>query len=99
MNSIPYARMDASGTSVQSVAAWLRYCDLLDVVRNLPPDTEFSILLDFLVEYAGAYEMADQRAMELCVEQAVISRAAHWGAVKAIKDRISELYRKARESG
>ena len=99
MNSIPLARPDAFSVNIEAVETWIGYRPLMEKVRSLPPDAEFSVLLEFLVEYAGGYELADHRAMEQCVEQAVISREAHWNAVKAVKDRISELYRKARESG
>ena len=92
MNSIPLARPDAFSVNIEAVETWIGYRPLMEKVRTLPPDAEFSVLLEFLVEYAGGYELADHRAMEQ-------SREAHWNAVKAVKDRISELYRKARESG
>ena len=99
MNSIPYARADTVITNIEAVEKWIGFRQLLEKSRLLPPDTEFSVLLAFLVEYAGGYELAKRRTMEMCVEQAAISQIAHLNAVNAIKDRISELYRKASESG
>ena len=99
MNSIPYARTDTVAMNIEAVEKWIGFRQLLEKSRLLPPDTEFTLLLAFLVEYAGGYEMAKRRTMEMCVEQAAISQIAHLNAVNAIKDRISELYRRERESG
>ena len=84
MNSVPYVRMDSVDTNIEAVEKWIGFRELLEKSRLLPPDTEFSVLLDFLVEYAGGYELAKRRTMEMCVEQAAISQIAHMNAVKAV---------------
>ena len=89
---IPYARSDASSRQVDALIEWLGVNRLLGMVNQLPPETEFAILLDFLVEFAGALELADHRMMETLVEQSAISYVAHVEVVKKIKRRLIELY-------
>ena len=90
---IPYARSDASSRQVDALVEWLGVHRLLGMVNQLPPETEFAILLDFLVEFAGALELADHRMAETLVEQSAISYVAHAEVVKRIKHRLIELYR------
>lgn len=89
---IPYARSDVGKRQVEAVVEWLGINELLDLLRKLPPEREFPILLDFLVEFAGGLELAEHRMEEMLVEQAAISYKAHAEAVKKIKNRIVELY-------
>lgn len=89
---IPYARSDVGSPKVEVVVEWLGVNELLTVLRTLPPEKEFSILLDFLVEFAGGLELAKQRMVETLVDQAAVSYKAHAEAVKKIKARIVELY-------
>lgn len=89
---IPYARSDVGSPQVEAVVEWLGVNELLAVLRTLPPEKEFPILLDFLVEFAGGLELAKQRMAETLVEQAAVSYQAHAEAVKKIKSRIAKLY-------
>ena len=88
---IPYACSDVGSPKVEAVVEWLGVNELLAVLRTLPPEKEFSILLDFLVEFAGGLELAKHRMVETLVEQAAVSYKAHAEAVKKIKARIAEL--------
>ena len=89
---IPYIRSDASSSRVLDIEKWLGVDELLKVLRMLPPEKEFLVLLDFLVEFAGGLELAKHRMEETLVEQAAVSYKAHSKAVRKIKDRIVELY-------
>ena len=89
---IPYARSDVGTPQVEAVVEWLGVNELLSVLRTLPPENEFPILLDFLVEFAGGLELAKHRMAEMLVDQAAVSYKAHAEAVKKIKDRIAELH-------
>ncbi len=89
---IPYARTDVGSSQVQDVVEWLGVNELLDKLRLLPPDKEFSILLEFLVAFAGGLEMAKHRMAEMLVEQAAISYMAYAEAVRKIKQRLAEIY-------
>ena len=62
------------------------------VLRTLPPEKEFPLLLDFLVEFGGSLELARHRLDEMLVDQAAVSYKAHAEAVKKIKSRVAELY-------
>lgn len=92
---IPYARSDVSSRSAESIVEWLGAGELLAKVRQLPSESEFSILLDFLVEFSGALELAGHRMAETLVEQAAISYKAHAEVVKMVKCRLTELYNDA----
>ena len=93
MNSpIPYARNDVSTSSINDIIAWLRVDELLEKTKQLPPDTEFSLLIEFLIEFSGGYELAEHRMYEMCVEQATLSYKAYAEVLKRIKNRISQLY-------
>ena len=92
---VPYARSDVGSSRVESVVEWLGVHELLAKMRQLPPKSEFSILLDFLVEFAGALELAEHRMTETLVEQSAISYKAHAEAVRKIRSRLLELYRGA----
>ena len=87
---VPYARSDVGSSRVESVVGWL-----LVKMRQLPPESEFSILLDFLVEFAGGLELAEHRMAETLVEQSAISYKAHAEVVKMVKCRLTELYNDA----
>ena len=91
-NCIPYARSDVSISQVKSIVEWLGVDKLLAKVRQLSPETEFSILLDFLVEFSGGLELSEHRMAETLVEQSAISYMAHTEVVKKIKQRLIELY-------
>ena len=54
---VPYARSDVGSDQVESIVEWLGVNELLTKMRQLPPESEFSILLDFLVEFAGGLEL------------------------------------------
>jgi len=89
---IPYARSDTGTRQVEAVVEWLGVNELLSVLSQLPPEKEFSILLDFLVEFSGGLELAKHRMAETLVEQAAVSYNAYAEAVKKIKARITDLY-------
>lgn len=89
---IPYACSDVGSLQVEAVVEWLGVNELLTVLRTLPPEKEFPILLDFLVEFAGGLELAKHRMAEMLVDQAAVSCKAHAEAVKKIKARITELH-------
>ena len=89
---VPYARSDVGSSRVESVVEWLGVNELLVKMRQLPPESEFSILLDFLVEFAGGLELAEHRLAETLVEQSAISYKAHAEVVKMVKCRLTELY-------
>ena len=94
----PYARSDVGSSQVESIVEWLGVKELLAKMRQLPPKSEFSILLDFLVEFAGALELAEHRMTETLVEQSAISYKAHAEVVKMVKCRLTELYNDAVQS-
>lgn len=96
---IPYARSDMGSPQVEAVVKWLGVNKLLAVLRTLPPEKEFSILLDFLVEFAGSLELAKHRMAEMLVDQAAVRYKAHAEAVKKIKARIVELHGEAVPDG
>ena len=95
---VPYARSDVGSSQVESIVEWLGVNELLAKVRQLPPECEFSILLDFLVEFAGGLELAEHRMAETLVEQSSISYKAHAEVVKMVKCRLTELYSNAAQS-
>ncbi len=90
---IPYTRSDVSSRQVDELIEWLGVNELLTKMRQLPPEQEFGILLDFLVEFAGGLELAEHRMAETLVEQSAISYTAHTEAVRKVKQRLTELYR------
>lgn len=92
---IPYARSDMGSPQVEAVVKWLGVNELLVVLRTFPPEKEFPILLDFLVEFAGGLELAKHRMTEMLVDQAAVSYKAHAEAVRKIRSRLLELYRGA----
>lgn len=63
-NYTPYARSDVSRSQVDALVEWLGVDELLAKVRQLPPEAEFYILLDFLVEFSGGLELAEHRMTE-----------------------------------
>ena len=89
---IPYARSDMGSSQVEAVVKWLGVNELLAVLRTLPPEKEFSILLDFLVEFGGGLELARHRLDEMLVDQAAVSYKAHAEAVRNLKNRLMELF-------
>ena len=84
-----------AASQVESVVEWLGVHELLARMRQLPPESEFPILLDFLVEFAGALELAEHRMTETLVEQSAISYKAHAEVVKIVKCRLTKLYNDA----
>lgn len=92
VHNIPYARTDTGASQVDAVVEWLRVNELLTVLRLLPPEKEFPLLLDFLVEFAGGMELAEHRMEEMLVDQAAVSYMAHAEAVRQIKNRLLELH-------
>ena len=95
---VPYARSDVGSSQVESIVEWLGVNELLAKMRQLPPENEFSILLDFLVEFAGGLELAEHRLAETLVEQSAISYKAHAEVVKMVKCRLTELYNNAAQN-
>ena len=95
---VPYARSDVGSSQVESVVEWLGVHELLARMRQLPPESEFPILLDFLVEFAGGLELAEHRMVETLVEQSAISYKAHAEVVKMVKCRLADLYNDAVQS-
>lgn len=89
---IPYARSDMGSSQVEAVVKWLGVNELLAVLRTLPPEKEFPLLLDFLVEFGGSLELARHRLDEMLVDQAAVSYKAHAEAVKNLKNRLMELF-------
>ena len=94
---IPYARSDMGSSQVEAVVKWLGINELLAVLRTLPPEKEFSILLDFLVEFGGGLELARHRLDEMLVDQAAVSYKAHAEVVRKIKNRLLELHEGAND--
>ena len=90
---IPYARSDVCNSQVDELIEWLGVNELLEKMRQLPPEQEFAILLDFLAEFAGALDLSQHRMAETWVEQSAISYTAHTEAVRKVKQRLTELYR------
>lgn len=95
---VPYARSDIGSSQVESIVEWLGVHELLAGMRQLPPENEFLILLDFLVEFAGALELAEHRMAETLAEQSAISYKAHAEVVKMVKCRLTELYNNAAQN-
>ena len=95
---VPYARSDIGSSQVESIVEWLGAHELLAGMRQLPPENEFSILLDFLVEFAGALELAEHRMAETLAGQSAISYKAHAEVVKMVKCRLTELYNNAAQN-
>ena len=92
---VPYARSDVGSSQVESVVEWLGVNELLEKMRQLPPEQEFSILLDFLVEFSGGLELAEHRMSETLAEQSAVSYKAHTEVVKIVKCRLADLYNDA----
>ncbi len=92
---MPYARSDITISQVDETVDWTGVSRLLNELRNLPPKQEFTILLSFLVEYAGGLEQAKCRMEETLVEQAAIGYKGWSLAVKMIESRLEELYNAA----
>lgn len=92
---VPYARSDVGSSQVESIVEWLGVNELLAKMRQLPPKSDFSILLDFLVEFAGGLKLAEHRMAETLVEQSAISYKAHAEVIKMVKCRLTELYNNA----
>lgn len=92
VHNIPYVRTDTGASQVDAIVEWLGVNELLTVLRMLPPEKEFPLLLDFLVEFAGGLELAEHRMEEMLVDQAAVSYKAHAEAVKNLKNRIIELF-------
>lgn len=97
-NHIPFARSDTGVLDAKDIIEWLRVDELLEKTKKLSPDDEFMILIGFLIEFAGGYEMAEHRMYEMCVEQAALSYKAYAEAVRRIKNRVVDLYVR-KESG
>ena len=89
---IPYARSDIGGSQTESLIEWLGVDRLLERAKQIPPEKEFTVLLDFLVEFAGGLELAEHRVGETLTEQAAISYMAYVETVKKVKRRLIELY-------
>ena len=92
---VPYARSDVGSSQVESIVEWLGVNELLEKMRQLPPEQEFSILLDFLVEFSGGLELAEHRMSETLAEQSAVSYKAHTEVVKIVKCRLADLYNDA----
>lgn len=92
---IPYARMDMDTVCEENVIRWIGVDDLLLVLRRLPTEQEFKILVEFLVEFSGGLELARNRMAEMPLEQYAISYKAHSEAVRRIKRRICNIYEEA----
>lgn len=93
---VPYARSNVGSSQIEALVKWLGVNRLLEMTRQLPSETEFSILVDFLVEFAGGLELAERRMGETLAGSAAISYMAYVETVKKIKHRLMELYRKER---
>lgn len=89
---VPYARSDVGSSQVDALVEWLGVGKLLEVTKQLPPETEFAILLDFLVEFAGGLELAEHRMAESLIAPAAVSYMAYAETVQRIKHRLTELY-------
>ncbi len=89
---VPYARSDVGSSQVATLVEWLGVDRLSEAAKQLPADTEFAILLDFLVEFAGGLEVAGHRMAETLVEPAAISYMAYAETVQRVKRRLTELY-------
>ena len=76
---------------METVVEWLGLNEILAVLRTLPSEEEFPLLLDFPVEFAGSLELAKHRMAEMLVEQATVGYKAYAEAVRKIKTRIIEL--------
>ena len=89
---VPYARTDIGSSKIEDVVEWLGVNELLTKLQLLPPDKEFSILLEFLAAFAGGLEMEEHRMAEMLIEQAATSYIAYAEAVRKVKNRLVELY-------
>jgi len=94
-NHVPYARSDVGSSRVDSLVEWLGVNNLLEVAKLLPSETEFTILLDFLVEFVGGLELTEHRMAETLVEPAAISYMAYAETVQRVKHRLIELYNRS----
>lgn len=89
---VPFAQSNANVSNVKDIIAWLGVDELLENTKQLSPDKEFLLLIEFLIQFSGGYELSECRMYEMCVEQAVFSYKAYAEAVKRIKNRIIEIY-------
>lgn len=89
---VPFARSDVNVSNVKDIISWLRVDELLETTKRLSPNEEFLLLIEFLIQFSGGYELSKCRVYEMYVEQARLSYEAYAEAVKRIKDRIIEIY-------
>lgn len=92
MHSVPFARSDIHISGHSDIVEWLGVGRLLEKTAGLPPEQEFALLIEFLVEFAGGYELAEHRMYETCVEQAALSYKAYSESVRRIKTRLMEFF-------
>ena len=93
---VPFAQSNANVSNVKDIITWLGVDELLENTKQLSPDEEFLLLIEFLIQFSGGYELVECRMYEMCVEQAVFSYKAYAEAVKRIKKRIIEIYQESK---
>lgn len=91
---IPFVQSNANVSSVKDIIEWLGTDELLEKTKQLSPNEEFLLLIEFLIQFSGGYELAECRMYEMCVERAALNYRAYSEAVKRIKNRIIEIYHK-----
>lgn len=89
---IPFSRTDVESANLQKNLEWLGADKLLDGLGKLDKDDEFSLLLNFLVEYAGGMEVAEHAMEETLMKQSALLYNAYALSVQKLKARILELY-------
>lgn len=89
---VPFAQSNVNVSNVKDIIAWLRVDELLKTTKQLSPNEEFLLLIEFLIQFSGGYALTECRMYEMCVEQASLSYEAYAEAVKRIKNRITEIY-------
>lgn len=88
----PFVQSNANVSNVEDIILWLGVDELLETTRQLSANEEFLLLIEFLIQFSGGYELSKCRMYEMCVEQAALNYEAYAEAVKKIKNRITEIY-------
>ena len=89
---IPFARTDTQQPSECELAEYIGIDKFMKLARKYPPEIEFRLLIEMLVEFSGNVWDAYCRAMEMWVPQAATSYEAHSKALIKLKTRIHELW-------
>jgi|GEM_PF-6607552 len=96
---VPFARTDTGRSNAEEICEWLGVDEFLLAVGTQPPEVEFPLLIEYLIELSGSLECAYQSMSESLVEQYAESYNGHVMAVRKVKARIMEFAPKTAKQG